>query len=972
MIYILIFIIIVIIFLILYLLKTKSISGFFNFNQKIIKGTYTKNKFKYIEEDTETAAKADLNKINVFIGNNPTSSFLKLGGKYLVRAQLVEYYSSYGDVTSIYDSAKTENENKIYNTLYLNSTGNMCIDEEPNECYNRTSNRVEPIILIDKEQINILNNSGNWTFESVNKTTNNFVHYGEPIYIRNISKNGGYLSVCDRSIGETDDTMTESETKCGKTMDIYKYSNLEDVKENGQWVLIPKYDFDSEFKGHLKSLKCKLPVSSNDANSICRSFDITRELPSKTELKTKYSIDSLNYESQTTVDKNNLKCYIHGVDNKISHCKIDDDNKCEFDKTRSPEIYSILDKTPETESEKKCKECVFWPKGSSKIMGLYDILDKKCVNYTNESNDFVELTKPRHKGNYVVPSNDGLESNESAWKGEINGCVNLPPPKIDLTPKTSTTEFIFYTGDEDSKDEENDKIFFKKYLETLNNKKIKVRLGNKHTGDASANKNVSSIYEGSPVSGDLFYIMNTKIFNGKYIYLNRCIHDSFDYECNTGDSNNKKKYNKVIGSVLDHYFLSNKESEKTYLWNIIPINYNVNTKNTLYVHNSIKLGKDKDAITITADSLRRIKNLPYVFNKELCLKKKNGDQVCIKKEHIEMMRGDINMNIESYVDVHPFTLYSKPNFQGRELRFGFNYSKISDLPFLKNSWEETNPSDDGKWKSLKIDGPYTIIIYDKTNGGSGDGDTNRCDVCVAKKPELDGGKKPDLNVQDDYDDCETSCNNVLGCKYVKTIDTTANSIVKIATGKYCKHSTFFGEEIGQLGISECAKRCAGTGGFVQNTRGNMDCGCVDPLCEYTSTSDEEDYDIYSTRGAVKGKCVSSAGVAKKKTITGSIADVTWPDGIRSVSFPYFIKDKDGETKMLNKNPIERKCMGADMYINNDKDIPMFTFKDCNNAESQHYRVVNSDHYKDKDYFFDDSNTAKHGHFHRHNLDELHE
>lgn len=94
MIYILIFIIIVIIFLILYLLKTKSISGFFNFNQKIIKGTYTKNKFKYIEEDTETAAKADLNKINVFIGNNPTSSFLKLGGKYLVRAQLVEYYSS--------------------------------------------------------------------------------------------------------------------------------------------------------------------------------------------------------------------------------------------------------------------------------------------------------------------------------------------------------------------------------------------------------------------------------------------------------------------------------------------------------------------------------------------------------------------------------------------------------------------------------------------------------------------------------------------------------------------------------------------------------------------------------------------------------------------------------------------------------------------------------------------------------------
>ena len=79
-----------------------------------------------------------------------------------------------------------------------------------------------------------------------------------------------------------------------------------------------------------------------------------------------------------------------------------------------------------------CKECVHWPRGGNKIMGLYDILDNKCINYTNESNDFGELTKPRHKGNYVVPSDDGLESNDPAWKGEINGCDNLPPPKIDL------------------------------------------------------------------------------------------------------------------------------------------------------------------------------------------------------------------------------------------------------------------------------------------------------------------------------------------------------------------------------------------------------------------------------------------------------------------------------------------------------------------------------------------------------------
>ena len=92
-----------------------------------------------------------------------------------------------------------------------------------------------------------------------------------------------------------------------------------------------------------------------------------------------------------------------------------------------------------------------------------------------------------------------------------------------------------------------------------------------------------------------------------------------------------------------------------------------------------------------------------------------------------MLNGSRPINIKSVVPSKPFKLYTGVNYTGRELRIGFNYDNANNLPYLGdfNSW--LNPTDSGKWRSLKIEGPYSAIIYSKPNFGNGELDTVETD-----------------------------------------------------------------------------------------------------------------------------------------------------------------------------------------------------------------------------------------------------
>ena len=179
-------------------------------------------------------------------------------------------------------------------------------------------------------------------------------------------------------------------------------------------------------------------------------------------------------------------------------------------------------------------------------------------------------------------------------------------------------------------------------------------------------------------------------------------------------------YRALVYSRNDSTILSNFDNNKfpIYNWSIKPINFDVNVYDTLYVDGSIKLGTD-DPIEINTDMLRYIKSIPFHFDNDICLVDKDPvsesyyKKVCITKDKIEMLNGSRQINLQSIVPSKPFILYSGPNFTGRELRIGFSYQRLNDLPYIGDINEWLNPSDNGKWLSLKIDGPYSVIIFSK-------------------------------------------------------------------------------------------------------------------------------------------------------------------------------------------------------------------------------------------------------------------
>jgi len=246
------------------------------------------------------------------------------------------------------------------------------------------------------------------------------------------------------------------------------------------------------------------------------------------------------------------------------------------------------------------------------------------------------------------------------------------------------------------------------HIDTLKSKKIPIRIS------------------------DDFLIINSKTVDGKYIYLNLCnnlVNNPWlQLECYDN------KYRKVVGTrgtgdtIKKFADISTTKLEmEIFNWSIEPIIYDVNVHDTLFVYGPLTVGRGGNTVELTSDKLKYIKSIPYYFKDKICLKGHDDKPNCIEKHHIEMLNGSRPINIKSVAPSKPFKLYSSIGYTGREFRIGFDYENANELPYFGgfNSW--LNPSDQGKWKSLKIEGPYNAIIYSKPHFGHGEDEQDEGD-----------------------------------------------------------------------------------------------------------------------------------------------------------------------------------------------------------------------------------------------------
>lgn len=76
-------------------------------------------------------------------------------------------------------------------------------------------------------------------------------------------------------------------------------------------------------------------------------------------------------------------------------------------------------------------------------------------------------------------------------------------------------------------------------------------------------------------------------------------------------------------------------------------NMNINVQNDILIEDNIKINN----VIFDIDSFRYIKQLPIHFVKEICLSdKKTGAIECINKDHIDMIKGNIPLNVITYPD----------------------------------------------------------------------------------------------------------------------------------------------------------------------------------------------------------------------------------------------------------------------------------------------------------------------------------
>ena len=153
------------------------------------------------------------------------------------------------------------------------------------------------------------------------------------------------------------------------------------------------------------------------------------------------------------------------------------------------------------------------------------------------------------------------------------------------------------------------------------------------------------------------------------VYKINSINDSFysqSYKIKIDSANYLDDIKTKSGTIFVGADSVNKNSNG----NPIKVNNNVNigTNNTIFIKDGINLsGNGKEDKYLDIDYIRRIKYLPYHFDKEICI----GNS-CVNKQHIKFMKGKIPFSIITFTSIMPFQIYSEPGYTGWKTVAGTN------------------------------------------------------------------------------------------------------------------------------------------------------------------------------------------------------------------------------------------------------------------------------------------------------------
>lgn len=181
--------------------------------------------------------------------------------------------------------------------------------------------------------------------------------------------------------------------------------------------------------------------------------------------------------------------------------------------------------------------------------------------------------------------------------------------------------------------------------------------------------------------------------------------------------NSRKKQlfeNIIVGNELDKTSSNIISFIKSSTKDILIGNYNdneliykspINIKGDLYIKDKLKIGNTELDIA----DLRKIKSLPYMFDKEICLRDDTNSISCIKPEHIEMLNGRRAMVINTFPEVYPYTFYTGINYGNNPFREKFEIN--DDTSHADGSV----PNSIIYYKSVKILDGYSLRIFPKIN-----------------------------------------------------------------------------------------------------------------------------------------------------------------------------------------------------------------------------------------------------------------
>jgi hypothetical protein len=488
---------------------------------------------------------------------------------------------------------------------------------------------------------------------------------------------------------------------------------------------------------------------------------------------------------------------------------------------------------------------------------------------------------------------------------------------------------------------------------------------------------------------DNFLIINSKLINDKYAYLNFCDKsNNISISCSqqNDDINKETSFKKAIATLPTAIPLANfdEQDDHIYNWGIEPILFDVNVYDTIFVEGSITLGDTDNPIEITSDTLKYIKQIPFHFNKEICLQDKNGNNpnpICINKEHIEMLNGSRAINIKSVTIAKPFILYSSANYTGRELRVGFEYGKLNNLPYIGGYNEWLNWTDNGKWYSLKIEGSYSAIIFSHTNFGAGGEFYDDNQQTLADIQEI-------LNAND------AAAANAAATALANPIDphdaaaAAAADAAELAGDGDGDEGDGEEEEVVEEVETDLDNNANANANANDDEDGEEDAAAAS-LRRHDAAYDKAAHTaaINEMKNARKSKLKISKLLAKNPNLKiidpPGVPDVRtfgnkWVNGIRSMILRY--KDKTGKSiEIVSNNIYEMKCIEKYPFnyvenISSESSVNknLFTANLCKNGNTNQNFFLSAD--SDSNFTKDDSiyDEREHQHFHKHDYSELHD